>query len=57
MLITPDSHRVLADDEADDSTFPCGHCSTNAVAVYHNLFGRHRHVPREQVEEWFPVSQ
>ena len=28
--------------------FPCGHCSVDHQ-VYHNVLGRHRHIPNEEL--------
>jgi hypothetical protein len=38
-------------DQFGHSIFPCGRCSTDGVAVYHNVFGRHMHIQSPEVAD------
>jgi hypothetical protein len=57
LLVTEHSSQFLTDKQAkegDDPNagmFPCGHCSVKTIKVYHNLFGKHRHLTNDQKEE------
>jgi len=62
-LVMPDRIVVIPDSMANDGgIFPCGHCTTKEIAVYHNVIGVHRHVTTDELlcgieSSGFPTSQ
>ncbi len=48
--ISPEQAETVA--AVNHTIYQCGRCSGDGIVVYHNVFGVHRHVTKEQLKEF-----